>query len=173
MKKRLLSLLLVLIFLTGILSVQNPITIQAAAKKSSFITSKTFKGTFGYNGEKGGYETGWYNIIIYKITKNGKIHFAIDKGGRNASPLYSTDVLIAKINGNKAKFVYEDSWGNNGRGVIKFNKNGTIYLTVKQTHTAEINRSSLEISKTLFKKVDFVRCANSIRKLTSYRYFLY
>lgn len=153
MKKRFLSLFLILFFIVEAVSVQSSVTAQTATKKSAFITTKKFKGTFGYKGEKGNFEEGWYNIIIHKITKNGKIRFELDKAGRNASPLYSTDVLTAKINGNKAKFTYGDSWGNEGTGTIVFNKNGTIYLTVKQTYTTEGNRSSLQISKTIFKKV--------------------
>ena len=154
MKKKLIIFLLVFTVIVGMVSVQSSTTVQAVSKKSSYITNKKFKGTFGFKGEKGSYENGWYNLIIKKITKTGKILFLLDKGGRNASPLYGTDVLTAKIRGNKAKFVYKgDGWGNKGKGTIVFNKDGTVYLTVKQTYTAECNRSSLEISKTLFKKV--------------------
>lgn len=154
MKKKLISFLLVFTVIVGMVSVRSSTTVQAVSKKSSFITNKKFKGTFGYKGEKGGYEDGWYNLIIHKITKNGKVSFNLDKGGRYASPLYGTSVLTAKIKGNTTKFVYKgDGWGNKGKGTIVFNKNGTIYLTVKQTYTAEGNRSSLQIPKTLFKKV--------------------
>ena len=97
-------------------------------------------------------------VIIHKITKNGIVHFNLDKGGRNASPLYGTDILTARIKGNKANFTYkDDGWGNKGKGTIVFNRNGTIYLTVKQTYTAEGNRSSLQISKTIFKKAKDVK----------------
>ena len=153
-KKILFSRLMFLVILIGAIPMQNPTNIQAASKKKSYITNKNFKGSFEYEGQKKNWRKGWYSVIIYKITKNGKIRFNLDKGGRNASPLYATGVLTSRIKGNKAKFTYKgDGWGNKGKGTIVFNKNGTIYLTVKETYTAVGNRSSLQISKTVFKKV--------------------
>lgn len=125
-----------------------------AAKKSSYITNKKYIGTYGYNGNKGSFETGWYFLIINKISASGEVRFALDHGGRNGSPLYETGPLTAKIKGNKADFTFkEDGWGNKGKGTIVFNKNGDLYLTVKETHHAEYNRSTLATSKAVFKKV--------------------
>ncbi len=153
MKRKLFSMLMLLVILVGAILMQNSINVQAVSKKNSYISNKKFRGTFEYKGEKRNWKKGWYSVIIHKITKNGKIRFNLDRGGRNASPLYGTDVLTARIKGNKAKFTYkEDGWGNKGKGTIVFNKNGTIYLTVKQTYTSAWNRSTLEISKTIFKK---------------------
>ena len=121
--------------------------------RSTLITNKKFKGTYGYNGNKGSYEGGWYTLTIKKITSSGKVRFQISRGGINGSPLYETNILTAKISGSKATFKYnEDGWGNKGKGTILFNKNGTIYMTVKQTYTSSGNRSTLAISKTIFKK---------------------
>ena len=154
MKKRLLILLMIFAVILSAFSVRDSIDAQAATKKSSYITNKKFKGTFEYKGEKRYWKKGWYSVIIHKITKDGIIRFNLDKGGINASPLYGTDILTARIKENKAHFTYkDDGWGNKGKGTIVFNRNGTIYLTVKQTYTAEGNRSSLQISKTIFKKV--------------------
>lgn len=153
MKKKILGIMMVLVILVGAISAQNSVDVQAASKKSSFITNKKFKGVFEYKGQKFNWKKGWYRVVIREITKSGKVRFYLDKGGRNASPLYVTDVLTARIKGNKANFKYkQDGWGNKGKGTIIFNKNGTIYLTVKQTYTAEGNRSTLAISKTIFKK---------------------
>lgn len=154
MKQRIIRMILVLVILVEVISVQNTIDVQAASKVSSFITNKRFKGKFNYKGEKTNWRKGWYSVMIHGITKSGKVRLSLDKGGRNASPLYGTSVLVAKIKGNKANFTYhEDGWGNKGKGAIIFNKNGTIYLRVKQTYTAEGNRSTLAISKTIFKRV--------------------
>lgn len=153
MKKKLLSWLVILAILVSVFSAWDSIKVSAVSKKNSYITNKKFKGTFEYMGQKGSYEEGWYAVVVCSITKNGKVRFYLDKGGRNASPLYCTGVLSAPIKGNKAEFMYkEDGWGNRGKGTIVFNKNGTIYLTVHQTYTAEGNRSSLQISKTIFKR---------------------
>lgn len=125
-----------------------------AAKKSSYITNKKYIGTYGYNGNKGSLETGWYSLIINKISASGQVRFQLSKGGRNGSPLYETKPLTAKIKGNKASFTYdEDGWNNKGKGIIVFNKNGTVYLTVKETHHADFNRNTLATSKALWKKV--------------------
>ena len=129
-----------------------PQTVEA--KKRSYITNEAFVGTYGYKGNEGSFETGWYYIIINKISDSGKVRFALDLGGTNASPLYETGPLTATIKGKKAKFTYEnDGWGNKGKGTIVFKKNGDLYLTVKETYTSEVNRASLATGKVVFKKV--------------------
>ena len=139
MKKRMTGLLLAVLLSVEAVLVFDSGTTYALAK-SAFITNKKFKGTYSYKGKKGNYEKGWYNLVIKKITKEGKVSFYLDKGGKNATPVSSTTVLTAKISGNK------------GKGTILFKKNGTVYLTVTQTHTAEGSRDTLEIPKTVFKK---------------------
>lgn len=125
----------------------------AEAKKSSYITNKKYAGTYGVKGQKNSYENGWYSIIISKISASGKMRFAVERAGRNASPIYATGALKAVIRGNKAKFTYEeDGWGNKGKGTIIFKKNGDLYVKIKETYTAASNRSTLETPKVVFKK---------------------
>ena len=145
------AVLLVAFFLLGA-CLLHPQTVNA--KKSSYITNKKYIGTYGYKGREGSFEEGWYYLIINKITKSGKIRFALDYGGMNGSPLYYTGPLTAVVKGNKAQFVYtDDGWGNQGKGTIVFRKNGNISLTVKETFTEEFNRSTLARPKTVYKKV--------------------
>ena len=126
----------------------------ANAKMSSYISNKKYAGTYSYKGEEAKFETGWYCINIKKITSSGKINLVLDKGGRNGSPLYQTEEIKATIKGNTARFSYhEDGWGNKGKGTVVFKKNGDVLLTVKQTYTADWNRSSLALPRTVFKKI--------------------
>ena len=130
MKKRMTGLLLAVLLSVEAVLVFDSGTTYALAK-SAFITNKKFKGTYSYKGKKGNYEKGWYNLVIKKITKEGKVSFYLDKGGKNATPVSSTTVLTAKISGSKASFKYsEDGWGNKGKGTILFKKNGRVYLTL-------------------------------------------
>lgn len=152
MKRKLFSIILVLVL--GLVAFPNMNAAQAATKKSSFITNKKFVGTYGYEGQEGSFEEGWYHVTIYKITSSGKVRLQLDRGGTNASPLYATDILTAQIKGNKASFKYdEDGWENKGKGTIVFKKDGTLSVTVKETYTSDANRSTLAIPKTIFKKI--------------------
>ena len=144
--------LLIILFLEITIVINSNVS-YANSTKSSFITHKKYAGTYSYEGEKRNYKKGWYDLIINKITSKGKMEFIISKGGLNASPLYETDIIKTRIKKNKAVFKYQDSWGNKGKGIIIFKKNGTIFMKLKQTYTAEFKRSSLEISKTQFEKV--------------------
>lgn len=153
MKKRVLSFLLIFAMVFGSVTIKNPVVVLAASKKS-FITNKKFKGTYGYKGNKGSFENGWYNLIINKITADGKVRFQIEKGRNRASHISVTGILTAKINGNVAKFSYKEvSCENKGKGSIVFKKNGIIYLTMKDTYIPKASKCTLKLLKTMFKKV--------------------
>lgn len=152
-RKKVLNVILsVLLIVSSITMATSASNAQATSKKASFITNKKFVGTYGYKGKKGSYKKGWYELTINKITSAGKVRFQIGAGGPNGSRLRETDVLTAKIIGNKATFKYkDDGWGNKGKGTILFQKNGSIFLTVKDIYNAGYG-ASLEIPKTIFKK---------------------
>ena len=63
--------------------------------------------------------------------------------GINASPLYETKVITAKLKKKTASFKWEDSWGNSGTGKIKLYK-GYIKIKMKQTKTSSWNRATLD-----------------------------
>lgn len=148
MKKRNISLVFVLILsmITGIF-----FDIQiVSAKKSSYITSKKYVGTYSYNGESESEQGGWFDLIINKIKSNGTMEFQVQRGSKNGIHLYYTPVITASIKGNKAKFRWEDSWGCNGTGKIVFVKGGK---KIKLTLTEETsNFSSLACRNQVFKK---------------------
>ena len=83
-----------------------------------------------------------YGITINKI-KNKKIKFQISYAGRNASPIYETNIITAKLKNKTASFKWKDSWGNSGTGKLKL-YNGYVKLKMKQTKTAKWNRSTLD-----------------------------
>lgn len=150
MKKCYLSISLMIMMLFLGCFIQSATT---QAKVKTFITKGNYIGTYGYKGHKPSLEGGGYTITINKISKNGKIRFQIHRAGRNASPLYDTKVIYAKIKGNKVKFRWEDSWSNHGTGIIIFKKGTKLKLTMKETRTAERNRSSLQIDNATFKYI--------------------
>lgn len=64
--------------------------------------------------------------------------------GRNNSPIYDTGVIEnIPLIGNRAIFLWSDSWGNKGEGRISFNQD-SITLTMRTTHKANFNRSTLD-----------------------------
>lgn len=83
-----------------------------------------------------------YGVVVNRI-KNGKVRFQISKVGINASPLYNSNVINAKLKGKKASFSWKDTWGNSGTGILKFGKN-LVKLKITQTYTAKMNRSTLD-----------------------------
>ena len=147
-KSILINFVFILVIVTNLILTQT----TAYAKRATFITEKNFIGTFypknGY--KKATKNHGAYNVTIKKITKSGKAKFYIEYCGRNGSPYYSTFFITAKIKGKKADFKWKDTWGNSGNGIIKFIKRHKISLVMKQLKTAELNRASLAIKKTIF-----------------------
>lgn len=83
-----------------------------------------------------------YGVVINRI-KKGKIRFQISKCGLNGSPLYDTYIINARLKNNKAVFTWEDSWSNQGNGVLKLGK-GYVKLKMNQTVMAKWNRSTLD-----------------------------
>ena len=83
-----------------------------------------------------------YSVTINKV-KNNKIKFQVTYVGINASPLYETKVITAKLKKKTASFKWEDSWGNSGTGKIKLYK-GYIKIKMKQTKTSSWNRATLD-----------------------------
>lgn len=83
-----------------------------------------------------------YGVAVNRI-KNGKIRFQISKAGVNGSPIYNSNIIKAKLKNNKASFQWKDTWGNSGTGKLKL-FNGSVKLKIKQTYTAQWNRSTLD-----------------------------
>ena len=52
-------------------------------------------------------------------------------------------MIKAKLKNNKASFQWKDTWGNSGTGKLKFS-GGYVKLKIKQTYTADLNRSTLD-----------------------------
>jgi len=75
--------------------------------------------------------------------KNNKAKFQVTYLGRNASPLYETNVITAKIKNKTVSFKWKDTWGNSGTGKLRL-YNGYVKIKMKQTKTAEWNRSTLD-----------------------------
>lgn len=124
------------------------------AKKASWITNQKYIGTYALNGKTGNEEVGWYNVIIEEISSNGKVRFWIDLAGMNTSYFNSTTIITAKITNNKAKFKWEDEWGDSGTGKIIFIKGGKkIKLTMKEKFHDELSRSSLDCKNYVFVKI--------------------
>lgn len=83
-----------------------------------------------------------YGVVINRI-KNGKVRFQISRAGVNGSPIYNSNVIKAKLKNNKASFQWKDTWGNSGTGKLKFSGR-YVKLKIKQTYTADLNRSTLD-----------------------------
>ncbi len=83
-----------------------------------------------------------YSVTINKVKKN-KIKFQVTYVGINASPLYETKVITAKVKKKAVSFKWEDTWGNSGTGKIKLYK-GYIKIKMKQTKTSDWNRATLD-----------------------------
>lgn len=83
-----------------------------------------------------------YGVTINKV-KNNKAKFQVTYLGRNASPLYETNVITAKIKNKTVSFKWKDTWGNSGTGKLRL-YNGYVKIKMKQTKTAEWNRSTLD-----------------------------
>lgn len=83
-----------------------------------------------------------FNITVNKI-KNNKIKFQVTYVGINASPLYETNVITAKLRNKTASFKWKDTWGNSGTGKLKLYK-GYVKIKMKQTKTAAWNRATLD-----------------------------
>ena len=83
-----------------------------------------------------------YGVAVNRI-KNGKIRFQISKAGVNGSPIYNSNIIKAKLKNNKASFQWKDTRGNSGTGKLKL-FSGYVKLKIKQTYTAQWNRSTLD-----------------------------
>jgi len=123
---------------------------QANVKK--YITNKNFIGTYYMKGKykKVTESHGAYNVTVGEITKNGNLTLHVEYAGRNGSPVYGTNVIHTKIKGNKAYFNWHDSWGNRGKGKIKFVKKHRFSLTMTNTKRAKQNRASLDVKNAKF-----------------------
>lgn len=63
------------------------------------------------------------DVAVVKAGK-GKISFIVEHYGKNRSPIYQTNTIIASYDNNKvSSFRWKDSWGNSGSGKLKFGKN--------------------------------------------------
>lgn len=91
-----------------------------------------------------------YSVTINKV-KGNKVKFQVTYVGMNASPLYETKVITAKVKNKTASFKWVDSWGNSGTGKLKLGK-GYIKIKMKQTKTSDWNRASLD-TQGKFKKL--------------------
>ena len=121
LKRMIATILFCALFVSGV-SHEN-ISVSAATK----VKSGDYIGTYYM---KGNYkevtaEHGAYHITIGSI-KNGYVKFCIDYVGRNYSPIYGTDIIKAKIVGNKASFTWSDGWENSGNGTLSFVKKGRV-----------------------------------------------
>ena len=92
-------------------------------------------------------EHGAYHITIGSI-KNGYVKFCIDYAGRNYSPIYGTNIIKAKIVGNKASFTWSDGWENSGKGTLTFVKKRKVKLNVKEVVSGPANRATLDTNGT-------------------------
>ncbi len=150
MKKMYGLLLLVLTLTLGVLLQEN----TSHAKVKSFIIKGNYIGTYSYKGYEPTLEGGGYTITINKISKEGKVRFQMSRVGANADYCYDTNVIEGKIKGKKMTFQWEDTWFNKGKGTIIFQRGKKLRVTVKETETAERNRSSLEVKNTTFKYIN-------------------
>ncbi|MDO4339526.1 MAG: Ig-like domain-containing protein [Eubacteriales bacterium] len=91
-------------------------------------------------------------VTVQKLS-GGKIRFVAEHYGVNGSPIYQTNVITAKLSGNKvSKFSWKDTWGNSGTGSLIFGKN-KVTLKMKTTVLSKWNRWGWQESVTLpFKK---------------------
>lgn len=78
-------------------------------------------------------------LVVVKKS-GGKIKFVVEHYGLNGSPIYQTNTITTKLNGNKTgTFKWKDSWGNSGTGRLTFKKNKvTVKMNVKKQ--ASVNR---------------------------------
>ena len=136
--------------LVGVLLLATPV-LNVDATKKEYITS-AYVGTYNTDGAEPVLQNGWFAVIINSIADDGGVILQVDKGGMNGSPLYQSNIIATQINGKKAKFDWEDTWGNRGKGTVVFKKNGQLALTMKETETASMNRSSLSCNKLIMTK---------------------
>lgn len=151
MKKRGVILIVVLILsvFAGVFECE-----AVSAKKAEFITDGKYVGTYSWGGKEETGETGWFDVIINKISSNGRMEFQIQKGTPNGTKLYYTPLISATIKGNKAKFQWEDSWGCSGTGKIVFVKKKNKDKVIKVTITEKGSDSSaLVCKKQVFKRI--------------------
>lgn len=134
MKKKLMALILILVF---ILTAVPVYPVQAAVKYTG-----TYAKTWKQDEPLDVHPT--YSVTINKV-KNKKVRFQVTYAGRNASPLYDTKVITAKLKNKTASFKWKDSWGNSGTGKLKLGK-GYIKIKMKQKKTAKWNRATLDTS---------------------------
>lgn len=151
MKKRIKQMMMAILVIA--ISVSFNVQSQTAnAAKKGYINNKNFRGTFSYDGHKGTFESGGYEVIINNISSKGKIKFCVSRWTPNASRITESGIITAKINGNKAVFDFTDSYNDiKGKGTFIFNKNRTMYVTMKMSRPGSF-WSGLELKKTLFKK---------------------
>ncbi|WP_373212707.1 Ig domain-containing protein [Ruminococcus sp. 5_1_39BFAA] len=87
-------------------------------------------------------------VTVQKLS-GGKIKFVAEHYGVNGSPIYQTNVITAKLSGNKvSKFSWKDTWGNSGTGSLVFGKN-KVTLKMKTTVLSKWNRWGWQKSLTL------------------------
>lgn len=139
-KKTIISILTIVLLLI----LATPCSPHAASKYTGTY-KKTWKAQMPFKV----YINPGYGMVINKVKKN-KICFQIDHYGVNGSPLYTTNVIDAKLNKKRASFSWSDTWGNSGTGKLKLG-NGYVKVKMKQTYTARINRSSLDTGNKYYK----------------------
>ena len=147
-KKTLVSILFVMVLLI----IHTP----AYASVKSYITDKKYAGTYylssgeNENGKIGGHKDvtdkhGAYYVIIKKISKKGKIKFAIENISSNGRRLTYADVS-GSIKGKKVSFHWTDNWGSIGKGSLIINKNRKLKLQVKTTSYGKKVRGTMDVS---------------------------
>lgn len=128
-----------------------------AARKKQFITNNNFQGTYSYDGLKGSYSTGGYEIIIGKITSNGKVKFRLERWSAYYEKAARSNIITAKINGNKVSFKFKDRYRNSsGKGSLVFTKDKNLYLEVEATNKGKNKNDSynLGMPKSKFIKIN-------------------
>ena len=134
MKKKAAFCVMIFFICLGVMSALRCPEVQAAPKTGTY--SKTFKLKEKVESHP------CYMVTVNKV-KNKKIRFQITYLGRNASPIYESNVINAKLKNKTAFFKWKDNWGNAGTGKIKL-YNGYIKIKVDETKTAGGNRATLD-----------------------------
>jgi hypothetical protein len=87
-----------------------------------------------------------YGVMVME-QDGAKISFAIERMGRNYSPIYDAGMIHSEVIDGATDFTWSDSWSNSGTGHIEF-EDDQLTLSMIQTQTAEWNRSTLSTENT-------------------------
>lgn len=88
-----------------------------------------------------------YTVNITRVDNATKeIELSIGFVGKNSSPIYNTEVIIATVTeDHTVNFEWKDSWSNKGDGTLVLNPDdsSTVQLMMTVTEEAEVNRATL------------------------------